>query len=129
MNAPSPLSKSLDTIKVYGIFSVVLGHVLRMYSDAASFPQPGTWITSNLCILLYSFHMPLFISVSGAVYGICVRCGKYKNWEGFFIKKIKRLLLPYFLFGLFVLAPCLKFVGLTNSWGGILLMRYYGEWM
>ena len=65
------LSQKLDTIKVYTILLVVIGHVLRMHTSVGAFPQQGTWITDQLCSLMYSYHMPLFIFISGCIYGIC----------------------------------------------------------
>ena len=59
------LSESLNTIKVYTILLVVLGHALRMYTPDGAFPNQGTWLTDKLCSIIYSFHMPLFILLSG----------------------------------------------------------------
>ena len=55
--------------------------------------------------------MPLFISVSGAVYAICRSRGKYSTWSDLINSKWRRVLLPYFLFGLIVLFPTLILLG------------------
>lgn len=116
MERNNSLSSSLDTIKVYTLLLVVIGHVLRMYTPAGAFPHAGSAITSHLCALIYSFHMPLFILVSGAVYGICRNRGKYNSYKNLCINKSRRILLPYFVFGILVLAPCLVYVKLTDSY-------------
>lgn len=110
------LSKSLDTIKNYTILLVIIGHVLRMYTPEGAFPQQGTWIISQVLSLIYSFHMPLFIFVSGCVYGICKSKGKYTNWSALCSNKVKRIIYPYLAFGSFVLAPCMVYTGLSDSY-------------
>lgn len=83
------LSESLNTIKVYTILLVVLGHALRMYTPDGAFPNQGTWLTDKLCSIIYSFHMPLFILLSGCVYGICKAKGKYPTWKLLLTNKTK----------------------------------------
>lgn len=110
------LSESLNTIKVYTILLVVLGHVLRMYTPDGAFPNQGTWLTDKLCSIIYSFHMPLFMLLSGCVYGICKAKGKYSTWKLLLTHKTKRILYPYWTFGIFVLAPCMVFTELSDNY-------------
>ncbi|MEJ5306926.1 MAG: acyltransferase family protein [candidate division WOR-3 bacterium] len=67
----------VDIAKSLGIFLVVLGH---------------TEINPNLKTFIYSFHMPLFFIVSGFLFKT------ESNFKEFFIKKFKRLIIPYFIF-------------------------------
>ena len=60
--------------------------------------------------------MPLFIVVSGAVYGICKKKGKYASWKELLTNKTKRILYTYVSFGLLVLAPCMVYIELTNNY-------------
>jgi len=69
----------IDAAKGIGICLVVLGH---------------TKLPNLISAGIYSFHMPLFFYLSGAVY-------KNKGWALFFIRKVKSLLWPYFMFGIF----------------------------
>lgn len=81
----------LDIAKGIGIILVVLGH---------SFLLPGPTETSNLFLstlrmTIYSFHMPLFFFISGYFMQI-----KGIGLKEIIVKKAKRLLIPYFFFGL-----------------------------
>ncbi|MEO0289433.1 MAG: acyltransferase family protein [candidate division WOR-3 bacterium] len=67
----------IDIAKSIGIFLVVLGH---------------TEIDQNLKTFIYSFHMPLFFIISGFLLKI------ESNFKEFFLKRFKRLILPYFIF-------------------------------
>jgi fucose 4-O-acetylase-like acetyltransferase len=85
----------IDICKFIGIFLMVLGH---------------SGLKSNLIQFVYSFHMPLFFIVSGFT-------SPYDNFSlGEFInKRIKSILIPYFLFALI-----LCFGSNIGSWGYIL---------
>ncbi len=87
--------KELDFAKGVGIVLMVLGHC---YSAGNG---------ENVLCWLYSFHMPLFFIVPGIVYS------KTQKNDGFLkiiIKKIKRLLVPYFFFAT-IIAMMLCIVG------------------
>ncbi len=68
----------LDIFRGIGAILVIVGHLI--YS------------ASNLKIYIFSFHMPLFFFAAGYLF-------KYENnIKNFIIKKIKKLLVPYFVF-------------------------------
>lgn len=69
-------------LQIYGIFLVVLGHSPTNY-------YLNKWI--------YSFHMPLFMFISG--YLLIYTTSNLKNidYNNFVRKKLKRLIIPYFL--------------------------------
>ena len=74
--------KYIDVAKAIALFFVVLGHL-------ADYNSPFfNWI--------FSFHMPLFFIISG----MSIKIDKYNSIIGFIKRKIKTLLLPYFLFSL-----------------------------
>lgn len=92
---------------------VVIGHVTRMYSGFGLFSsQVGTngtlaYVTS----LIYSFHMPAFMAVSGAVFSLCINdLGKYNDSKAFVINKLMRLIIPYFIFLLLFVNPVMLYV-------------------
>lgn len=85
-----------------------------MHTSLGVFPQQETLCTRILYELIYSFHMPLFILVTGAVFGICRQKGKYDTFKKLFINKFNRVYIPYVLFGFLVLAPCLYALDLVN---------------
>jgi len=81
----------IDKLKGFLIFLVVLGHVVGGgYHIASEATQP---ILSFVFKLIYLFHMPAFFFVSGFT---------FVDSEGlqWYVKKIKRLLVPYFCFGI-----------------------------
>lgn len=73
-----------DFVKGILIFFVILGHVLQ-----------GTLQESILRNVIYSFHMPLFIGVSGFLLNKHKLCKL--NIKELFIKYLKRLLIPWLL--------------------------------
>lgn len=68
----------VDTAKGIGLLCVILGHL--------KVPYLSTWI--------YTFHMPLFFFLSGTVFS-----GRKYGFKDFLIRKIKSLVLPYFILG------------------------------
>ena len=74
-----------DVIKGILVAMVVLCHcILTVGCDTA--------IQKAAVIFVYSFHMPLFFIISGYFFKACSLFG------AFVLKKIKALMLPYFLF-------------------------------
>lgn len=76
----------LDIAKALCIILVVIGH----YCPEGC---PEWWRAINRFI--YSFHMPLFMFASGFVYIATKRDGE--RYGVFIMKKIKRLMIPYFV--------------------------------
>lgn len=74
-------NSQLDILKGIGISLVLVGHVSRN-------GVLNNWI--------YSFHMPLFFFISGALYYL----SKKVDSKSFFKKKFQGLIVPYFVFAL-----------------------------
>lgn len=94
-------NKLMALLSVWGILLVVLGH--------SGMAEPE--IESHVVFLkkwIYSFHMPLFFFISGYLFSLTnpdflkIRAGH------FLFKKVKRLLVPYFVLGLLSLFINLK---------------------
>lgn len=107
---------------------VVIGHSAVMYTSYGAFdPINDSGFLAALTDYIYSFHMPLFVFLSGAVYGHCIDHGKYDKCLPFAANKARRLLIPYLAFGLLYVAPVMCLLGLTEqtfweySYSGILL--------
>lgn len=83
---------SIDIARAIGIVLVVIGHYLP---DGAPLWYLGMreWI--------YSFHMPLFVFISGYVYMLTYRKESYKD---FLLRKSKRLLIPYFIVSVIIIS-------------------------
>lgn len=94
-------------LSVLGMFFVVDGHLNNSYLDIGGlFPY-------------YSFHMPLFVFISGYFY----KDGSEKKIGGYFKKKTVRLLVPYMVYNLLygIAAQLLHKAGFT--FGGNLSLR------
>lgn len=99
----------IDALKGIAIFLVVLGHSIILY--------PIDLHQNSVCDFIFrwlsSVHMPLFFMISGFCFSYN---GEYKP---FIWKKIKRLLIPYFVFNAADVVPRYLFPGLVNRSRGI----------
>ena len=90
MNNTTPPKRivALDLVKGYGIFLVVWMHCIQ-YCSGATF-------INQLYAFVYSFHMPLFLIISGYLYH-----NKLKKVDSFYNlrRKAKQLLIPNLLWG------------------------------
>ena len=77
--------KEYDLAKGIGIILVVLGHF---------FPEGAPHWYAVLRQVIYSFHMPLFLFVSGFVY---MHTRRDISYGTFLKKKVNRIVVPYFL--------------------------------
>ena len=106
-----------DIMKVYGILLVVIGHITRMYTNKGliSSIEESTEM-AFISDLLYLFHMPLFVFISGGIYYYQYEIlNKKQNFKNTLINKIKRLLIPYFAFGLLFLTPFMVLCGYRDD--------------
>lgn len=103
----------IDVIRAFTAAIVVFFHAYNMMYAPSHFPdtveiyrEKYYWFNS-ICLW---FHMPLFIFVSGGVYGYLYHIkGKYREAYPFIWNKVKRLLLPYIVFAV-------VFMITTNAW-------------
>ena len=106
----------LDRLRVSLILLVVIGHATRMFCPYGVYNNRIA-VDSTLEMLtkvIYSFHMPLFVMISGYVYGICVL--KSKDYASFLLvirKKFFRLVVPYLFWGVCYVAPIMIVLSLT----------------
>lgn len=116
-NMISSASKRYDMLKVFTTFLVVFAHASRMYTgQGVVMPMNKSEILMHCTWLIYSFHMPLFMCVTGMVYGLCIDdLGKYDNTIKFIKSKAKRLLIPYLFWGIFYVAPIMVWFGFTDQ--------------
>lgn len=112
--------KDLECMRVITMILVVFAHVTRMYTANAAIPQGlnDTFITA-LTEWIYTFHMPAFVAISGAVYYFAKReRHAYIGACTFIQNKIKRLLIPYIFFAIVIVIPTLYYCDLIvgNFW-------------
>lgn len=79
------MNKNIAFLQVFGILLVVLGHS----TNNGGIPFLSKWI--------YSFHMPLFIFISGFLFYLTTKDIYNLNLYNFINKKFKRLILPYII--------------------------------
>ena len=116
-NMISSASKRYDILKVFTTFLVVFAHASRMYTEqGVVIPMNRSEILMHCTWLIYSFHMPLYMCVTGMVYGLCIDdLRKYNNTINFIKSKAKRLLIPYLFWGIFYVAPIMVGFGFTEQ--------------
>jgi fucose 4-O-acetylase-like acetyltransferase len=87
----------VDRAKGLAILLVVFGHLM-----ADGYPRGNAWYDTAKDIV-YTFHMPFFMYLSGYVFSLA---GKQtiRDYGGFLGDRAKRLLLPFLLFGLLIVA-------------------------
>ncbi len=86
------MNKKILFLQCFGILLVVLGH------SGETIPYLSKWI--------YSFHMPLFIFISGYLLDYTSKNGIEKtDMIKFINKKVKRLLIPYFVISSLAYVP------------------------
>ncbi|WP_318496198.1 acyltransferase [Photobacterium leiognathi] len=104
-------------VRVIGILLVVFGHSVYVSMGQMNYTEFFQAIgNSNITHYMqrivgfaYSFHMPLFFYLSGLVY--CITEKNYTDTSKFIAKKIDRLIIPAFIFGLFFMLPIKLNVG------------------
>ena len=80
----------LDVIKGFAVILMIIGHCIQ-YGSGYSNLINGAHFSNVLFKFIYSFHMPLFMLVSGYLFFYYVN--KYSFVE-IIIKKLKQLLIP-----------------------------------
>lgn len=83
----------ISTARVIGILLVVLGH-------SYPFDVPIPTVLNQLRDFIYTFHMPLFIVISGYLSGLSNRRG-----AEYIAVRAKKLLIPYFVLSLAAFVP------------------------
>lgn len=107
------VNNKYDVAKIVTLLLVVFAHSSKMFSTKAAIQNHNiNTILDLLTSFIYSFHMPVFIAISGSVYALCIRRGKYKDIGGFVKNKAERLLIPYVFFSVLIVAPVLCLCGL-----------------
>lgn len=105
-----------DLMKFYGILLVIFGHVVFCYTSAGAVsPAISSEAMVILKNIIYSFHMPMFVFVSGAVfaYQLEIKKREYSLVE-LVKKKFKRLMVPYYIFSLLWVLPTMSLLHLRQ---------------
>lgn len=104
-----------DFLRTFAMLLVVLGHgPILQFGNAIYTMQENRMMTIFLGIqkILYTFHVPLFFWVSGAVYHLCRSdYHKYQTAGELIRSKWKKLLIPYCAVFIFLMVPIRLCVG------------------
>lgn len=133
--------KEYDVLRALVMVLVVLGHCTYyeiatdfggMYyaSQMQSLGIPDTLAHRLLSVVttaIYSFHMPLFMALSGAVFAMQLNKGKYGELKIFVSKKAKRLLYPFLLVSVFWSFPLKYLSGYWEASGNVLYDVVVGQ--
>lgn len=105
-------NKQFDILAAIGILFVVIGHC----GGVTILPH---WFS------IYSFHMPLFLFISGYFYHI----ENQKNIKGTLINKVKKFVIPYFAWNLFYMCFLILVTktGLVGLQANITLYNFFIE--
>ncbi len=92
--------KYIDNLKGFTIFLVVLAHVAERYFMSGIYPS-YTKVFELIYNTVYSFHMPLFMTISGFLFSTAYIDNSNILKKEKFIKHTLNLIIIYFLFSLF----------------------------
>ncbi|MFH2128081.1 MAG: acyltransferase [Pseudomonadota bacterium] len=122
MTPPAPRASAyfpqLDIIKGLAITLVVAGHVL----NRSPWPDPHLSLVAGWLVrLIYSFHIPLFFMLSGALFG---GLGG-RTPMGYIARRFLRLMLPFGVYAL--LYHLVFFPGQGDVWSGLGHLYLWGN--
>lgn len=80
----------LDILKAITIILVVIGHAIQ-YGSGLEYLTYGGFLYNKVFIFIYSFHMPLFMLISGYLFAVS---SKEKTFKELLKSKLKQLLIP-----------------------------------
>lgn len=107
-------------VRVIAVILVVISHCtyyqittkygginyLPSYALNTNFLDESTIKLLTLCKnILYTFHMPVFFALSGALFKNSIERGKFNNLKDVLIQKSKRLLIPFIIIVLLFSTP------------------------
>lgn len=84
----------IDVVKAFAIISVVIGHSIQ-YGFSADYLRSGAYFDNVLFKIIYSYHMPLFMLISGYLFAYSIN----RDWKSVIKKKSLSLLVPVFAWG------------------------------
>lgn len=100
----------INLAKVFLTILVILGHICRLYGiETTATPMIDSKNAARLCRVIYSFHMPAFIFISGFIYSyLRIYCKKYSGPIHFIRNKCQRLLIPFVSISILWMYPIMR---------------------
>ncbi len=113
--------KWIDETKGFAIYLVVLGHSIQ-YATSQHYDFNGNLVFR----LIYGFHMPLFMIVSGYLFWYSLN--RYDLLQGF-LSKLRGIMIPCAVWGFVTWLCDILFMGnSTISLKGYLVYTFYSNW-
>ncbi|WGE59217.1 acyltransferase family protein [Actinobacillus equuli] len=101
-NLPSKFQERnsfLDIAKGIGIFLMIFGHNILNGNGEYVYHSKDTW-SAPLLVFIYSFHMPLFMLISGYLFYFSLN--RNVDWKNILCKRFKHILFPIIIFNFYV---------------------------
>lgn len=89
-NTTTNRNQYLDLVKSFAIICVIIGHCIQ-YGSGTEYLENGTFFDNPLFKFIYSFHMPLFMLISGYLFAFSV---EKRSWKENIKRKITTLFIP-----------------------------------
>lgn len=101
----SQRNNTLDILRGFAVILMVFGHCIQ-YGNGTELIKSNGFFDNTIFSLIYSFHMPLFMILSGYLFYYTVR--KLHSHKEFIINRFQRIMLPiigwqtihYIIFGI-----------------------------
>lgn len=108
-----PRLVELDAARGIAIVLVVIGHII----SRGQLPARNEWFWS-LTDMIYQFHMPFFMTLSGISFALSLPL--FKSWNevgAYSLRRVKPLIVPFMVLGIVILAGkqlAVQFVHVSN---------------
>lgn len=110
---------SLTLLRVVTMLFVVWRHAILFYTPYMHYAgQWDTAIYGYMAKLLHAFNMPMFVFLSGFLYCLLWRKGRYAERWHFLWEKVQRLLVPYVLWGILIILLFPRYYNWSKLLGG-----------
>ena len=103
----------IDSLKGFAILLVVMGHVVAWCFESFDTAMQMSPTPILLWKIIYSFHMPLFMFISGFLFGMS-HFATFKEYVMKVWKKVKMLIIPWLVCGI-----------LVEMWRGVRELTYW----
>lgn len=129
--------KEYDVLRVIVTILVIIGHsiVIRSVNSYGGCDYTFSYDTSTSIMsiflllhgLIYTFHMPLFMALSGALFYKSMCNGKYTSLTSLMRDKFNRLLIPFFIVSIVYVGPLKYLSGYFSELSNVLKSFFIGQ--
>lgn len=130
---PTERNHAISAMRVLAMLMIISFHSLCFYTHRW-WNLGGIFVPiwDKTAILLNAIDLPMFVFMSGFLFGHLYIKGKYQEWQPFLQNKARRLLLPYLFWGIFLIItmPSLHewsylFTGISHLWFLLMLFEVF----